>query len=454
LNKFPSTAQLLTQGEDARLRLDPLSGANHYLCRPFPDPDLLKLGSSTASTISQRGFDIADRMRNQMAKACRHRAPELVYQAYAERIGEELRRCLHLDAKTVIELAESGTDAHRLAVRRVLNPDRPHPLRVLMVEASETGSGVPDALCSTINGSPGGSIRCSEIAIRDADAMPLPTTAIDAAVLAQAEQATLRGEHVLLVMVDQSKSGCIAPSLSCGLDLRHRYPDRVHLLLDACQFRFSECTLNNYLKHGVMVAITGSKFLAGPSFSGALLLPESEPVTMQVPNPGLLIRWQVALDALRELSTLNDHKIVEFLEGCGQAIRQRLTQDPAFEPLATPEIIRQKTDASTAWDDLPTIFPFRLRLHSVQGKPTTYANYDEAMIIYQQLQQANVPRIQLGRPIVAGRNRSGEPYGALRLCISAPMLIDGIAQQQQAAIIESCVLGLDRISESVGERTM
>jgi len=449
LSKFPSTAQLLSQGGDARLCLDPLSGANHYLCRPFPDPDLLKLGSSTASTISQRGFDIADRMRNRMAEACRHRDPELVYQACADHIAEQLRRCLHLDARTAIKLAESGTDAHRLAVRRVLSFDHPHPLRVLMVESSETGSGVPDALCSTINASPGDSIHCSEIAIRDADAIPLPVAVIDAAVLAQAEQAIERGEQLLLVMVDQSKSGCIAPSLSCGLDLRRRYPGRVHLLLDACQFRFSQHTLNHYLQHGIMVAITGSKFIAGPSFSGALLLPNHEPVAVHASNPGLLMRWQVALQTLRELSALNDRCICEFLEQCGDTIRQRLVRDPAFEPLPTPAIIRQQSDRPAAWDDLPTIFPFRLRLSPEQGSPTPYASYEDCMSIYRQLQQGDAPRVQLGRPIVAGRNCQSNPPGALRLCISAPMVIDAISHHQQSAVIAQCMLALDQVSESV-----
>ncbi len=441
-----STATLLIQGSDSRQRLDPHSGVNHYLCRPRPDPDILKLGSSTATTISQCGFDIADEMRNRMADTCRNRPPESVFREQARRICRELRDCLELNESTSIELTESGTDTHRRAVCSVLARAKQEELLVLMVEAAETGRGVPEALRAASSVVDGGRVRCHEIAIRDTDGAPLPVAAVDAAVTAQAEQAMQGGEHLLLVMVDQSKSGCVAPSLSCGLDLQKRYPGRIHLLLDGCQFRFSARTLNRYLEHGVMVAITGSKFLAGPSFSGALLWPNSEPVTMPATDPGLLIRWQVALEALRELSMLNDRKICEFLERCGQAIGQRLTQDPVFEPLATPAIIRQKTDSLTRWDDLPTIFPFRLRLHSARGEPSTYASYNDAMTIYRTLQQGDAPRVQLGRPILAGRNRKGQPNGALRLCISAPMLTDAIARQQQSSIIAQCMLALDRIS--------
>ncbi len=444
MSVLPATAQLLTQGEDARLGLDPHSGANHYLCRPFPDPDLLMLGSSTASTISQHGFDIADQMRNQMAEACRHRAPALVYQACADRICEELRRYLHLDANTAIELTESGTDAHRLAVHRIYHPDHQQPLRVLMVAASETGSGVPDALCSTGDAAPAGRIACSEIAIRDADAMPLPAATIDAAVLALAGQAIRRGEQLLLVMVDQSKSGCIAPSLSCGLALRQRYPDQVHLLLDACQFRISHRTLNHYLTHGIMVAMTGSKFLAGPSFSAALLRPDCAAVHMGTPNPGLLIRWQVALASLQSLSKLEHRDIRAFLHICAHTIRQRLIQDPAFELLATPDMlrapVRHETDEGAVWDDLPTIFPFRLRRH----RPSACLSYEDCMRIYRQLQQGDAPRVQLGRPIHAGLDSNGVPIGALRLCISAPIIVDGI--EQQGAVINRIMQALDCVA--------
>jgi len=449
VSDLPSTATLLIQGSDSRQRLDPHSGVNHYLCRPRPDPDILKLGSSTATTISQCGFDIADEMRNRMADTCRNRPPESVFREQARRICRELRDCLELNESTSIELTESGTDTHRRAVCSVLAGAKQEQLLVLMVEAAETGSGVPEALRAASSVVDGGRVRCHEIAIRDADgAPPLPVAAVDAAVTAQAEQTMQGGEHLLLIMVDQSKSGCVAPSLSCGLDLQKRYPGRIHLLLDGCQFRFSAQTLNRYLEHGVMVAITGSKFLAGPSFSGALLLPHREPVTMPAPDPGLLIRWQVALEALRKFSTLNDRKVCEYLEQCGQSIRQRLRQDPAFEPLATPIMNRWETDV-TKWDDLPTIFPFRLRLHSARGEPETDASFNDAMTIYRMLQQGDAPRVQMGRPILAGRNCNGTPNGALRLCISAPMLTDAIAHQQQSAVIAQCMLALDRISTAL-----
>jgi len=472
LSTFPSTAELLIQGADSRLCLDPISGTNHYLCRPQPDPELLRLGSSTASNISVSGFDVADHLRNQMAEACRSSDPGTVYQAEADRIRHELRHHLHLGAQTAIEMAESGTDAHRLAVCKIQKLDARRPLRVLMVAASETGSGVPEALCPS-----DGEVVCSQIAIRDDKAMPLPAMVIDDAVLVQTEKAIRHGEHVLLVMVDQSKSGCIAPSLSCGLYLKQRFSGQVHLLLDGCQFRFSSTTLNHYLEHGIMVAITGSKFLAGPSFSAALLLPDAESESMQLlpeqMNPGLFIRWQVALASLHAFSCIENTRISQCLNQFADAVMQRLESDEHFVPLPSPPIDRgmEKTGLERErfelecsehkrsehewsehklrqWDKIPTIFPFMLRLPGPNPTPV-YASHADTLRIYHQLQQGAAPRVQLGRPIHAGRDSNGIPIGALRLCISAPMVIDAINDHQQAAMIEQCMQSLDLVSTAI-----
>jgi hypothetical protein len=47
----------------------------------------------------------------------------------------------------------------------------------------------------------------------------------------------------------------------------------VHVIVDACQFRCSIPELQQDIADGFMVAVTGSKFIAGPPFSGALLVP-------------------------------------------------------------------------------------------------------------------------------------------------------------------------------------
>jgi hypothetical protein len=88
-----------------------------------------------------------------------------------------------------------------------------------------------------------------------------------------ATHALAQGRRVLLVLADVSKTGLIAPSLACVTALQRRWPDALDILVDACQFRLAPATLRAYLIHNFMIALTGSKFLTGPTFSGALLIP-------------------------------------------------------------------------------------------------------------------------------------------------------------------------------------
>ncbi|MDQ6951315.1 MAG: hypothetical protein Q9M26_06590 [Mariprofundales bacterium] len=434
--ELPPTEALLIAGSDPRLSLDPTTGANHYLCRPTPDSELLCFGSSTASTISPRGLAIADRLRNQLAEEMHNQPPEQVFAHHITRIQQALRAALQLEQATSIHLTESGTSAHRLAVAQI---PPTHPLQVLMVEASETGRGVPTALADNGN-------HCREIAIRHADGAPRASTAIDDDFRTHTQQAIEAGRQVLLVLVDQSKSGIIAPSLPCARKLRDQFPERVQLLVDGCQFRFSTDTLRNYLKHGLMVAITGSKFLAGPSFSAALLIPPRharegwnpafpQPPTTQRIHPGLLVRWQVALDTLQQLQQLIPSQIDGFTAKFNTVITDHLQKHPLLAPLPTTAA------------PLPTIFPFRLR----PQPDAPWCSLSQTLTIYQHLQHSGTPRIQFGRPIRGGLGSDGTPIGALRLCLSARIIVDALANNQQDATIDQAITALDRATEATRE---
>ncbi len=258
MSDFPSTEELLVAGSDPRLKLDPATGVNHYLCRPYPEPDLLRFGASTATTIDARGWEVAERFRDRLA----HDPLPTIHQ----HLCDQLRDLCKLDDSTAITLTESGTSAHRLAAERA-RQQSPAPLHIMVMQPSETGSGVPDALTL------GGTLPLHPIALRDDNGAVRPPAEVDDAVTQQVAAVMKRGASLLLVMVDGSKSGLAAPSPAAALALRDRFPDRIQLLMDGCQFRFDGTMLRHYLRQHIMVAVTGSKFLAGPSFSGALLCP-------------------------------------------------------------------------------------------------------------------------------------------------------------------------------------
>lgn len=468
---IPSTEQLLTMGGDERIALDAQSGLNKYGCRPFPDPQILALGSSTASVVSSRGFDAASRLRERLVLESTAEtdldAVRKVYVRELQRIRLELLQlCEISDPNIDLIFAASGTDAHFIAAQYFASESEKSP-RVVMVEEGETGSGVKNALA----GGGAGEIEVVSVPLRHVDGAPRVQVDIDTDVFKLVDEAASQSRRVLLIMVDQSKTGLIAPSFSCAKELQTRYPDLVDVMVDASQFRISSVQLNLYLQQEFMVILTGSKFMTGPSFSGALFLPPvvsrsfrqktfprslllntnlanwpSGWVAAKEMNSGfnmaawgLLLRWEAALTELRRFSALSEIQIVAFIESFAESIRQRLKCDAAFEPLAVLPLDRQLLSGKQGWDHVQTIFPFLLfRVDSLGGRIPL--NRDETSHVYRQL-QVEMPnsmvnpdkvnsslRCQLGQPVNCGR-RDGIDVSALRLCLSARLISDAVEQE-------------------------
>jgi hypothetical protein len=247
---------------------------------------------------------------------------------------------------------------------------------------------------------------------------------------------------VLLVLLDVSKTGLVAPSADCAIRLKQRYGAALTVLVDACQFRLSTESLAGYLGAGFLVAVTGSKFVAGPPFSGALILPPDElarlhrtplapalgdycaradwpagfiarAVLPDAQNFGLLLRWEAALHELAQFRRAPAEELRRVLDQVATVTQDRLAS-AAFEPLAAP---RQRRFGRDGWDSAPTLFPFLAR------SPRGLLTADQTQTLYQALTER---RILLGQPVAVGR-RDGQPVSALRLAISARQLVVAVA---------------------------
>jgi len=438
LKHFPSTTQLLIEGQEPRLKLN-THGYNHYFCRPQVTPDLRRFGSSTATSISADDFTIAEQFRQQMTDDLRHQSMTELCLYHTQHIRQEICETCQLDASTTVLLSESGTFAHRQAIHLLCEPQPDASWMVIMVAACETGRGVPKAL------SPDNyDIDCQNIAIRQAGGEPRSQTAIENDLKAHVQQAKKSGQQVLIVLVDQSKSGFVTPSLECAIALRESNPECIHLMLDACQFRLSRESLRHYLQQNIMVAISGSKFLAGPSFSAALLLPHADQAERlaTIAQPGLLLRWHIAITTLKQFHALDQQAIYHFLKTFHQVIHKRLKSDQHFTLLPTPNIHRPWSQVHD-WDTLPTIVPFFFK------RKEREISHTDALKIYQRMQTEEQPA-QLGRPMSIQRQPTEEPSGLFRLSISAPMIIEAIQHQQQNRIIEEATQILDMLIEKHG----
>jgi hypothetical protein len=479
----PSIEQLLVEGGDGRIALDAAGGVNKYGCPPLPDAGLIALGSSTASVISGPAFAAAERLRYRLVQAAAVEPQAVTYARELQRIRGELLQLCGLADLSGLELVfgASGTDLHLIA-GQLLGGSKALPGLAVMVDAVETGSCVPAALAGrhfsdraalgeTVSAgaaiASGPALEVVSVALRDDDGTPRPADSIDAEVTALVAGAAAAGRRVLLSLVDVSKTGMIAPSPDCALALRRRWPETVEVLIDACQFRIAPATLRAYLQHGFMVALTGSKFVTGPTFSGALLFPAAParryrgrllPRALAAyslradwpqhwaaagglansANFGLLLRWQAALEELRAFRAVPEAAVSAFLQNFGRAIRHRLAQDPLLEPLPVPRLERGLRTVEQSWDQLQTIFPFVMYRPGGRAAPRAL-NREETQRIYRQLQddlsaQPEVThgytgdtlaaaRYQLGQPVACGR-RGGVPVSALRICASARLIVE------------------------------
>lgn len=504
---LPATRQLLVEGGDARITLALGQDCNKYGCSPEPDPGLIGFGSATASTISATGFNAADQLRRRLLRDADTQAPATLYARELNRLRQELIQLCDLSDLPGLDIvfAASGTDLHLIAAQLVSNGANVSTL-ALMLNPEETGSGVPAALVgrhfsahtargnpvnagSTIKGT--GAIEVVAVPIRQTDGIPRPATAVDAEIESQAANAIKHGRRVLLILTDVSKTGLIAPSVACVVALQRRWPDKLDILVDACQFRLAPATLRAYLSHDFMVAVTGSKFLTGPTFSGALFIPSvvaqglrSRPLPPALQtysaaadwpsgwdgsgildpdasNFGLLLRWEAALTELRAFRAIPEALVKRFLLSFAKAIQHRLSSDPSFELVRAPSINRRPLIEATGWDHIQTIFPFLLH-HPANTTRSGPLSTEETTLIYRQLQDTltrptdpdhcsscTTLRFQLGQPVAVGQ-RNGMPVSALRLCNSARLVIEGVTGTNQGnAVIEQGLCALDKTAQLI-----
>ena len=440
-------------------------------------------GSCTASTISPKSFAVAQALLLRLesdASGCVEKEFDRVRGEFSELCG------IASSPETAVVFAASGTDIHLIAAQMTASAgmgstQNTRPLLIVTTEATETGAGVPSALAArhySENAAMAGPVcldeflqetRAVEIAVvpsRDAGGIPVPAQDLDAKVEALVDRTAARGQSVMLVALDLSKTGLLAPSPACALRLKRRHPDLVNVLVDACQFRLTPSSIRSYVDQDFLVALTGSKFVTGPAFSGALLAPPNLarrwrerplPKSMSAycaradwpqgwaarkamkhaANIGLLLRWEAALSELKSFFALDQSAVANFLGEFASAVQKKLTDDSSFEPLDVFKPVRGSAALKNAWDSIPTIFPFLLRRRR-------YLDIEETKGVYKNLLARHG---QIGQPAICGQ-RKGNPVGALRLCSSMRLAVDALSPSGRGSsfVIAEALGLLDKVS--------
>jgi hypothetical protein len=453
-------SELLSQGGDERILLDPHTARNRYGCGVEPEVAAAAFASTTASTISGSAYEDVTAYLDSLRRSG---SAQDTYRRAAQETRERLARLCGLPAHSAsnIVLAPSGTDLH-LLVADLARGAGTGPLVTVMADPNETGRGVPHAVrgmrfgASAPHGAKGqigdllpGAVAGETIAIelRRPDGSPRTPGDIEADFERACRQSLRAGRRVLLILVDVSKTGLIAPSPSGAIGLKQRFGDALTVLVDACQFRLSPESLADYLAADFLVAVTGSKFVGGPPFSGALLIPDhlaprlkAQPLLpafaeysgredwpcdfigrtalADLPNFGMLARWRAALHELEALRSVPEADIGDFLGAFAGQVEASLDTLGVFDRVETPPLARP----GAGWDGIQTIFPFCV------SDGTALMGLQRLQAFHDRLRRPAADgelAVQLGQPVTIGWD-AGQPRAALRISASAPLIVEAL----------------------------
>lgn len=462
------TETLMGGGGDSRLAVDTKTGLNRYACSHRPRPWAVSFGSSTASSLSERGFGGAEKARRAMmiALLSNHNAHDVQHHCLVS-VRERIGRHIGLPVDQVIVNA-SGTDCE-LAALSLVAIRTSRPISTLLIAPDETGSGVPlaaqgrhfasDSACTDhvhkgeqINGFPH-DITLIPIAIRTEDGKSRTREEIDQECRQIALQEAEKGRHVLLHRLDQSKTGMVAPSIHIVDELMEQLGEHITVVVDACQARVSPSRMTQWVQRGMMVMLTGSKFFTGPPFCGALLVPSflidqlrhtslptglrhyshrsewpdhaDESALSEGYNLGLAFRWEAALAEMDALFAHSNETIRARLDHFMDYVKQALDHIPQIDLIPPPSL-----GNDPLWDGIPTILSFLVRDPTTPNHPLSL---EDARRLHRWLNADLSPWISepdeepslfcvLGQPVPVAHSALRSPAGALRFCAGARLV--------------------------------
>lgn len=497
--------ELLATGGDSRQVQDPDSGLTKYGCSMKPRPDVTPLGSCTASSISETGYAAAA----MLLERCRALSSDVdladVVSEYFDAIRSELQFhfCRHDVRDLDILLSPSGTDAELLALAIAHGVGRPMVTNIL-IGPSEVGSGTPAAAAgqyfdeltpSGRQAKPGEPIdhemasRTSLVCIslREANGLPRDEKEIDSEVEAIVAERVGQGHQILLHVIAHSKTGLHAPSLQTVRGLKAQHGERITVVVDAAQGRFSRRGLRRACDDGHLVMTTGSKFFGGPPFAGALLVPPAAnplargmaampvafgdffaqdyfpaswaSVAANLPRTGslgALLRWAAALAEIREYYATPSRLRLQVLRAFEHAVPDVLgsssciRMDEISEPVLGDEVERLLQSKTTVFSFFVLRRNGEALGYEALRKIWRWLNLD--MSAYADAAKTSsssrdlAPCMQIGQPVRLG---SGDGAAAvLRVALGGALLTHvaqdpnwgGTYEQREARMIDSLIL--------------
>lgn len=316
-NFRPALSSLLRTGADSRI-----SNKRTRYGTNLDRIDSIQLGSCTASELTESSFKLAESTLVMNTKY-----PELMSD-----IRRRLRDYFSFPSKVGVFLTPCGTSAELVPPLLLASRKVTSIINVLTM-ASETGSGsikaaayqpfdyrcadgstIDEPICADL----ADKVKVITIDARNADGSPKDQKAEVQKILLDNPDA-----FIIRHVVAHSKTGLTEDPFFEGLP-----KDRTMVCVDACQARMSTNQVQDWVRQGMVVLFTGSKFFQAPPFCGAVFVPPNfcpGPLNFDIgrlgsyfdtesvlpawrgnfpstENWGLAIRWSIALSNMEAYS--------------------------------------------------------------------------------------------------------------------------------------------------------
>ncbi|MBI1401782.1 MAG: hypothetical protein GC147_01030 [Porphyrobacter sp.] len=461
-----SLVTALTGGGDARITLDPASGLNRYLSAPHPR-EVLAYSSSTVSDISADAF--AHLLAHRDARAAQG------YGARLEALRSRIRAAYGVASDTGIVFAPSGTDLEYVALALALGRGG-NGIHNVLLGADEIGSGCihsahgrffAQETALTEGVLPGedvagmGAITLVDVPVRCPDGVARTSAEIAAGMGLEIAAARAAGRHSVVHLVHGSKTGLVLPSLADLDGLLAQFGEEATFVVDACQARITSAAIADYLARGVIVLMTGSKFVGAPPFNGwALVPPALAERAAPLPegftrifrraewpagwpgaerledsaNEALALRLEAALFEIERFQAIPMARIAAMIAAFEAALHRDL-----LVPLGAARVTPGSADDGESPIEMRTLAT--LDLSGLSGLDS----FDAAQAAHKALATGG---IRLGQPVKCVRVNGGWG-GTMRVGLSMPQLVrwNGLAETALAAELAA---DMARIAAALG----
>lgn len=450
----------MSRGGDARIVLDPITGLNRYFSAPVPG-DMLAFASSTANDLGAEAYAY---LRERFAAGAGSLRKGPAYAQFLDEMRDEIRAAYRLDSGVDIFFAPSGTDLEYVGLLAVAGRRGGGVANFLLGRdevgsgcihsaagcyfANETALGVGVSPKQPVEGLP--SIELGDVPVRCDDGEARNSAVLSDAMGESIANALDRDLFPLVHIVHGSKTGLVLPHLDDVDALRERFGENVAFVVDACQARVTSEAIQGYLDRGIIVFVTGSKFMGGPPFSGFALLPEglagaAAPIAggmgnifreAEIPspwpgrevcsdtgNPGLALRLAASLFELTRFQELEFERVARVVSAFTVAT-DRLASQLGIRKVASAPA---EDAGETAEHPIEMLTLVTLDLcHSQSGEQVRALNFENATSVHRALIGQG---IRLGQPVRCVRLANGDWGATLRIGLSMPQISQLVGEE-------------------------